>query len=109
MTISLKQKHTDSLGFITGDDSFPRIYTSNFGNCPEFSRVKQTVNRKGGVLFKNWVISYVFWWSTIFEKEKVYEAEKEKEGGIDDSILKAEKLQLFTGVSNRGSLVGFLV
>lgn len=46
---------------------------------------------------------------TIFEKEKVYEAEKEKEGGIDDSILNAEKLQLFTGVSNRGSLVGFLV
>lgn len=69
---------------------------------------KQLIGR-GGVLFKNWVISYVFWWSTIFEKEKVYEAEKEKEGGIDDSILKAEKLQLFTGVSNRGSLVGFLV
>lgn len=41
MLDNFSEAKTHSLGFITGDDSFPRIYTSNFGNCPKFSRVKQ--------------------------------------------------------------------
>lgn len=43
----------------------------------------------------------------VFGREKVYEAEKGKKQG-HDSILNAAKLQLFTGVSTRCSLVGFI-
>lgn len=41
------------------------------------------------------------------QEGKVYEAEKREEK-THDGILNAEKLQLFTGLSTRGSLAGFV-
>lgn len=62
----------------------------------------------GGGLFKNWVI-YLSWRGTIFQREMSMKQKTGRMGGqTDDSIFNEEKLQLFTRVSIRGSLVGFI-
>lgn len=56
---------------VRGNDTFSHICSSNYSNCPKFSRVKPTnfEGKKERGHFKNWVIPYLFFPSTFFVRK----------------------------------------